>query len=152
MSIIEVCTVFQGISQSIVQALQGNLETEFYAAGAFIFEAGEPAVHFHILEEGRVRLRFNQGGQVAYTLSEPGDIFGWSSMVNQPEYFLTAQSVSRVKVSRIKGTALRQLLQEDPRSGMIFYRSLAEFIGQRLFNSYRATVAVHGERSSLSYG
>lgn len=152
MSIIEVCRPFQGISQPTIQALEGMLEPQLYPAGAFIFQTGEPALYFHVLEEGRVRLRFSQGGQVAYTLSEPGDIFGWSSIVNQPEYSLTAQTVSRAKVSRIKSATLQQVLQNDPLSGMLFYRKLAEFIGERLFNSYKATVAVHGERSSLSYG
>lgn len=152
MSIIELCTMFGGITHATAQGLQGIIESEVYPTGTFIFEAGEPALYFHILEEGRVRLRFSDGGQVAYTLSEPGDTFGWSSMVNQPQYALTAQSVSRVKVARVKGTTLLQLLQNDPASGMLFYRNLADSIGQRLFNSYRATVFVHGERSSQSYG
>lgn len=152
MSIIESCGLFQGIHSTTRKAVEAIADRQSCPAGGFVFQSGEPAQHLYILDKGRIRLRFSDGGQVAYALSEPGEIFGWSSMVNQAAYTLSAQTVSEVSVIQLESKKLEEILAGDPTSGMLFYRNLAEFIGQRLFNSYKATVFVHGERSSLSYG
>jgi len=152
MSVIENSTLFQGFSKEALEQVQEIVERKSYPPGAFIFQGGEPADYLYVLEEGRVRLRFGQSGQVAYALNEPGDVFGWSSLVNQKEYTLSAQSVSAVGVARFEKDRLLRILDSDAPSGMAFFRHLGELIGQRLFDSYKATVSVHGERSSLSYG
>ncbi|MGZ7077621.1 MAG: Crp/Fnr family transcriptional regulator [Candidatus Angelobacter sp.] len=152
MSVIENSTLFQGFSKEALAQVQEAIERKSYSPGALIFQGGEPANYLYVLEEGRVRLRFGQTGQVAYALNEPGDVFGWSSLVNQKEYTLSAQSVSAVSVARFEKDQLLRILENDAPSGMAFFRHLGELIGQRLFNSYKATVSVHGERSSLSYG
>ncbi len=152
MSAIERCNLFRGFNASTLEKVQSATEKKSYPQGSFIFQGGEPANYLYILQEGRVRLRFSQGGQVAYALTEPGDVFGWSSMVGQGEYTLSAQSVTAVTVARLDKGQLLRILEDDTACGMIFFRHLGEFIGQRLFNSYKATVFVHGERSSLSYG
>jgi len=152
MSVIESSTLFQGFREETLAKVLEAMERRSYPAGAFIFQGGEPADYLYLLDQGRVRLRFGQSGQVAYALNEAGDVFGWSSMVNQKEYTLSAQSVSAVSVARFEKNQLLQILENDAPSGMTFFRHLGELIGQRLFNSYKATVSVHGERSSLSYG
>ena len=152
MSILEKCNFFTGVSQNTLAAIEHAVERSSYSSGAVIFQAGEPADYFYVLEDGRVRLRFSEGGQVAYALSDPGEVFGWSSMIDQAQYTLSAQSVSKVSAVRIHKAALAELLNDDPPSGLAFYRNMSVFVGQRLFASYKATVFVHGERSSLSYG
>jgi CRP-like cAMP-binding protein len=152
MSILESCSLFQEFSPTALHPIAELATVQAYESGAFIFQGGEPARYFYVLEEGRIRLRFSEGGQVAYTLNTPGDFFGWSSLVNQAEYTLSAQCVSRVTVMRLESLRFLEIVESDPRAGLIFYRHLADFIGQRLFRSYKATVSVHGERSSLSYG
>ena len=73
-------------------------------------------------------------------------------MANLAEYTLSAQCVLPVRTVRFERRALLRILEADPPSGLLFYRRLSELIGQRLINSYKATVSVHGEKSSLSYG
>jgi CRP/FNR family transcriptional regulator, cyclic AMP receptor protein len=152
MSITEFCGLFQGLNPTTLKQVETISEKHSYAAGTFIFQSGESARYLYILEKGRIRLRFSEGGQVAYTLTDAGEIFGWSSIVNQATYTLSAQTVSDVNIVQLESKKLETILAGDPSSAMMFYRHLAEFIGQRLFNSYKATVFVHGERSSLSYG
>jgi CRP/FNR family transcriptional regulator, cyclic AMP receptor protein len=152
MSILEGCNLFQGVRQTTLEAVEAICEKQSYAAGTFVFQSGEPAQRLYILENGCIRLRFGDGGQVAYTLNHPAEVFGWSSIVNQAAYTLSAQTVSEASVVRLESKRLEHILVGDPSSGMMFYRHLAEFIGQRLSSSYKATVFVHGERSSLSYG
>jgi len=107
-------------------------EKQSYAAGESVFQGGESTRHFYILATERIRLPLSEGGQVAYTSS--------------------AQTVSHLDVVPIESKGLQQILAGDPPSALIFYRHFAEFIGQRLSNSYKAIIFVHGERSSLTYG
>jgi len=152
MSILESCSLFQGFGEKALRPIAELATPQSYAPGMFIFQGGEPAHYLYVLEEGRIRLRFSEGGQVAYTLNAPGDFFGWSSLLHQSEYTLSSQCVSQVRVIRLESARVLEALERDPAAGMAFYRHLADFIGQRLFSSYKATVFVHGERSSLSYG
>jgi CRP-like cAMP-binding protein len=152
MSILTKSTVFSEISGPTLRQIEAIAEPASYSAGTFIFREGDTAQYFYTLENGRVRLRMGQDGQVAYVLSTPGEIFGWASMVDHDDYNLSAQCVVAVRAIRFEGRKLLQILQTDPASGLIFFRRLTEVIGHRLMNSYRATVAVHGEKASLSYG
>ncbi len=152
MSVIESCPLFRGFSKDALHRVEECSTTKTYPTGTFIFQGGEPADYLCILATGRVRLRVGQAGQVAYSLSQSGDVFGWSSMVKQPCYTLSAQSVSEATIIRIERLRLLRIFENDAASGVVFFQNLAELIGQRLFNSYKATVSVHGERSSLSYG
>lgn len=152
MSILTKASLFSEMGEATVRQIRGIGESKSYLPAAFIFHEGDPASHLYVLQEGRLRLRMGEEGQVAYVLSTPGEIFGWASMANHEEYTLSAQCVLPVQAVRFERRDLLRVLEADPPSGMLFYRRLSEIIGQRLINSYKATVSVHGERSSLSYG
>jgi CRP-like cAMP-binding protein len=152
MSILTEASLFSEMSEATLRQIEGVGESKSYLPGVFIFHEGDPASHLYVLKEGRVRLRMGQEGQVAYVLSAPGEIFGWASMANHKEYTLSAQCVLPVHAARFESGDLLRILEEDPPSGLLFFRRLSQIIGQRLINSYRATVSVHGEKSSLSYG
>jgi CRP-like cAMP-binding protein len=119
---------------------------ESYAQGDFIFRQGDPARHFFLLEEGRVRLSLGRGELLAYVASAPGDLIGWSSLVHNDTYTASAECLVPVKVLRIEQEGLDEILHEDPASGMVIFMHLAKLIGRRLVNSYQATLSVQGER------
>lgn len=144
--------LFSGLGESALQAIETFAETKAFLPGTFIFHEGDRASHLYVLQEGRVRLRMGEVGQVAYVLSSPGDVFGWACMANVEEYTLSAQCVLPVRALRWESGKLQRSFEADPTSGALFYRRLSELIGQRLINSYKATVSVHGEKHSLSYG
>ena len=152
MSILTSANLFAELSDASLRQIEAIQETQTYLPSAFIFHEGDPATHLYILQEGRVRLRIGEEGQVAYVLTAPGEVFGWASMAHYPEDTLSAQCVLPVRAVRIERTRLLRVLEADPLSGMLFYRHLSELIGQRLINSYKATISVHGEKPSLSYG
>ena len=152
MSIINEAHLFRGVSKATKEHLRELAEKESHPAGTFLFHGGEPAEHLYLLEEGRVRLRAGEGGQVAYMLSEPGEVFGWSSMVGQKEYTLSAECVVPVKALKFEKKALLHLLEKDPPSGFVVFRHLSELVGQRLASAYQATISVQGIRDAQSYG
>jgi CRP-like cAMP-binding protein len=152
MSIIANAPVFQGVSKVTLKQIEEVAQKKSCAAASFVFHAGDRAEHLYLLDEGRVRLCAGEAGHVAFMVSDPGEMFGWSSMVKHASYTLSAQCVGPARFISIEHTALLHLLEKDPASGFAFYGKLSELIGQRLVNSYRATISVHGERDAPSYG
>ena len=138
--------LFQGITEVTRQRILKSAREESYARGDFIFRRGDPPLHFFILEEGRVRLSLGRGELLAYVVSDPGDLIGWSSLVENATYTASAECLAPVKVLRIEKQRLDEILLQDPASGMIIFKHLASLIGRRLINSYQATVSVQGDR------
>jgi CRP-like cAMP-binding protein len=152
MSILKQARLFSEMSEATLQQIEAIGEAKSYMTGGFIFHEGDPSKHLYILQEGCVRLRLGEEGQVAYLLSSPGETFGWTSMAHHEEYTLSAQCVLPVRIVRFESGGLLRILEADPPSGLLFFRRLSELIGQRLINSYKATVSVHGENRPPSYG
>jgi CRP-like cAMP-binding protein len=144
--------LFQGVGEGTMEQISEMASEEGHAAGTFLFHAGDRADYLYILGAGRVRLRTGEQGYVAYVISEPGEVIGWSSMVEHEEYSSSAECIVPVKVTKIHRNALLPLLEKDAPSGLAFFRHLAGIIGRRLVNCYKATVSVHGERDPRSYG
>ena len=149
---LEKAYLLQGISEQTLQRIVEISREEAHPPGAFLFHAGDPADYLYILGAGRVRLCVGEKGQVANVVSEPGEVIGWSSMVEQEEYTSSAECILPVTVTKIAKSALLQLLEHDPASGLIFFRHLSRIIGQRLVACYKATLSVHGKPNSRSYG
>jgi CRP-like cAMP-binding protein len=138
--------VFQGVNEATRQRILDSAREESYAPGDFIFRRGEPAHHFFILVEGRVRMSVGQGGLLANVVSDPGDLIGWSSLVENETYTASAECLVSLKVLRFEQQRVDEILLQDPASGMVFFKHVATLVGRRLVNSYQATLSVHGER------
>jgi CRP-like cAMP-binding protein len=138
--------LFEGIAEMTRQRILESARENSYAPRDFIFRQGEPARHFFILGEGRVRLSLGQGELLAYVASDPNDLIGWSSLVENETYTASAECLVPVKVLRIEKKRLDEILLQDPISGMTFFKNLAAIIGRRLVKSYQATLSVHGVR------
>jgi len=144
--------LFHGITDAARERIMESAREESYAPKDFIFRKGEPARHFFILGEGRVRLSLGQGELLAYVASEPGELIGWSSLAENQTYTASAECLTPVKVVRIEKQRLDEILVQDPASGMVFYKNLAAIIGRRLVKSYQATLSLYGERESRPGG
>ena len=137
--------LFQGITEVSRQRILESAREESYARGDFIFRRGDPALCFFILAEGRVRLSLGRGELLAYVVSDPGDLIGWSSLVENETYTASAECLVPAKVLRFEQKRLNEILLQDPASGMVIFKHLAVLIGRRLVNSYQATLSVQGE-------
>ena len=139
-------SLFRGITEVTRLRILASAREESYASRDFIFRQGEPALHFFILVEGRVRTSLGRQELLAYVASDPGDLIGWSSLVENETYTASAECLVPVKVLRIAKERLDEILLQDPAGGMAFFKNLAAIIGSRLVKSYQATLSVHGNR------
>lgn len=134
--IIQEANLFKDMSPETANEISKITVEESYEPGTFIFEAGAPARHFYILAEGRVRLSIGTQSEITYTVSVPGEAFGWTGLVDRPTYTATAQCVFHSKVVKIDNEKLLKILEKDTASGMTFFKRLAEAVVQRLIYNY----------------
>jgi len=134
--IIQEANLFKDMSPETANEISKITVEESYEPGTFIFEAGAPARHFYILVEGRVRLSIGTQSEITYTVSVPGEAFGWTGLVDRPTYTATAQCVFHSKVVKIDNEKLLKILEKDTASGMTFFKRLAEAVVQRLIYNY----------------
>jgi CRP-like cAMP-binding protein len=102
-----------------------------------LFRQGEPAGFLYVLVEGAVDLRLKEETTVI-SLTEPSDIFGWSSLVENAQYTASAVCRSPVKVIKIEtGPKLGRILNAYPDVGLVLYRRLAGLFNKRLASIYQ---------------
>jgi CRP-like cAMP-binding protein len=144
--------LFVGLGESIFTELEEALVEEEYDEGDLIFKQGEEAKYLYVLDSGRVRLTVGERGPVSMTIRNPGEVFGWSSVVLNDSYFSTAESLSTTRVRRISGTRIQDVFENNPADGLKFYRRLAKVIRRRLIDSYKSLLTYDSERKPYSYG
>jgi CRP-like cAMP-binding protein len=149
---LEMVALFRGLTDHTRHAVSALAIEESHAKGSFLFQTGDPARHLYVLEQGRVRLKIGGSSHLAVLHCDAGEIVGWTSMAGHPTYTASAECVEAVTVLKFDCVTLAGILEEDPVSGMSFYRGLAEIIGRRLVASYAATISVHGERDPKYWG
>ena len=73
---IQEAALFKGMSKEIINEIAEIMVEESYGEGDFLFQEGDPANYFYILEEGSVRLSFEEKGYIIFTLSNSGKPIG----------------------------------------------------------------------------
>ena len=150
--LIEEANLFRGLRRQFVEGVQKQLVEESHDAGEFLFRLGEPAEYLYILVEGRVRLSIGEKGHIALVASGTGDAFGWSSLLENNTYTASAECLVRSRVTKIARKKLAEFFEQDPATGLQFYKRLAELIAQRLLDTYRLIPAAHGEQRAAPGG
>ena len=65
--------------------------TESYDEGDLLFQQGDPANQFYILLKGRIKLILWETGHAVYIVSNAGEAFGWSSLIDRETYTASAE-------------------------------------------------------------
>ena len=104
------------------------------------------------LFEGTVHLVIKNGGSITYSLSEPGDVFGWSSMLENGKYTASGICATDLKVVKIEKDKLNRIFQNRPEVGFKVLQRLAGVISRRLSNAYRDLLSARSMDTTPSYG
>ncbi|MCA1960495.1 MAG: cyclic nucleotide-binding domain-containing protein [Desulfomonile sp.] len=144
--------LFKGLSQETMTEISRIMVEEDYDKGAVLFTENDPANYFFVLMEGRVRLVVGTHGGIDYTLSNSGEAFGWSSLVDRDFYTARAECVAPTKVIKIEKEKLGKILDKHPESGLLIYKRLAAVVGQRLIRAYDAFLEAQSAERPASFG
>jgi CRP/FNR family transcriptional regulator, cyclic AMP receptor protein len=143
--------LFKDLSREATAEIAGIATAETHDKGSILFTRADPAKYFYTLLEGRVRLTIGRVGEIDYTASREGEVFGWSSMVDRACYTADAECVVPTKVVRIEKERLNGIFDKYPKDGTIFFKRLAAALVQRLLDNYNAFVS-EGSLKGVTYG
>jgi CRP-like cAMP-binding protein len=134
--IIKQADLFQGLSHNFIKDLMAIASTVSYHVGEIVFNSGDPATYFYILIQGSVQIRLGQEGPEVYTGNTIGEVFGWSSLIDRPDFSASAICIEPTSLLRIDRRQFRAVLAKDHHSSLIFFQQLARVLGNRLIQLY----------------
>jgi CRP/FNR family transcriptional regulator, cyclic AMP receptor protein len=132
------CEVFSGLSDEELVQILPLCEERSYAKGSRVFDEGDVADTFYILQEGQVRLEYEICPQPDYCqdatilLDRPGDFMGWSSLVKPRRLTAYGVCVTDIRVVTIDSRRLNELMERDSHIGFVVVKELAGLINNRL--------------------
>ena len=126
--------MFWGMSIDFVKAVTDLAVHISCREGDRLFEIGDPADRFYILLKGNVIME--RGKDKLYTAQQAGEIFGWSALIRQGDYFATVICEAPTVTLRFNCEAVCHLLEQHADSAAIFYKQLARALGSRLLTAY----------------
>ena len=144
--------LLQGMSKDFIKEFMDIAVKESHKSGFSLFLEGDRANHFYVLLKGRIRLTMGEDGQTVYRIDNPGEAFGWSSLVGRDVYSASAECREPTKLLKINVKKLHQILEKEPENGHIFFKRLADTLGNRLIQTYRMISSMPHAAVSPSYG
>ena len=150
--IVKEIDLFRGIDPEVMEEIANICSEEKYTKDTVLFEKGEEAEFFYILEQGTLNLVIKNGGSLIYGLTESGQVFGWSSMVESGVYTASGVCATDLKAVKIEREKLERVFDRHPEVGFKVLKRLAGVISQRLSNAYRDLLSARGQDTTPSYG
>ncbi len=144
--------LFKGIETEVMNQIADICSEENYSKGFVLFKKGEKAENLYILEEGSVHLVIENGGSITYTLNEPGQVVGWSSLVESGQYTASGVCATDLKALKIERDRLDKIFSQYPDAGLKILKRLAAIISQRLTNAYNDLLSARRQDTTPSYG
>ena len=144
--------LFQQIDFEVMNEIAGICSEVEYSKDTTIFERAEKAKCLYILIEGKVYLVIKNGGSISYSLTEPGDVFGWSSMLEHGNYTASGICATDLKAVRIEKDKIIKIFDNHPYVGFKVLQRLAGVISRRLSNAYQDLLSAQVTDATPSYG
>jgi CRP/FNR family cyclic AMP-dependent transcriptional regulator len=144
--------MFWAMDKGFVKAIMDIAESESCKEGDVLFREGDQADNFYILLRGRVKLILGQIGQAVYVVSNAGEAFGWSSLIGRDTYSASAECVLPAKLLKFERQKLQKAVEKDPVNGIVFFKRIAEILGNRLLQSYAMIASASRADVSTSFG
>lgn len=144
--------IFWETGKDFVKEIMDIAVTETHRKGEWLFLEGDPANAFYILLKGHVKLSLGETGHIVYVVSNAGEAFGWSSLIGRNNFSASAECVAESKLLIWDKDKLQEILKKDPANSLLFYKRLAEILGNRLLQSYAIISSVFPAEIPTSYG
>jgi CRP-like cAMP-binding protein len=114
--------------------------------GEVVFRQGDPAQFVYLVVSGSVSLEICAAGagcKQILTLA-PGELLGWSSVLEQLSYTARARAVGDTKLVEVNIAQLLALCDSDPQFGYALMRQVALALAKRLSATRMQLLDVYG--------
>jgi CRP/FNR family cyclic AMP-dependent transcriptional regulator len=106
---------------------------------ATLFAEGRTATHLYIVAEGQIALQkairarhAKHSRRTTIAVCHPGEVLGWSSLIEPYKYTLSAVAWGTSRLVRIDAKMLRRTLDTFPEMGYKIMGALSEVMSRRL--------------------
>lgn len=137
--ILKECPVFSALSDSELNTIASLAVEKQYEAGTTIFEEGDSAKEFLVLQEGKAALQMilperqgQLGRRITVDVVTKDEIVGWSAIVEPYTYTLTGVCLQKVKALSIDGSKLQRLLRDNQHIGYQVLKETIKVVASRL--------------------
>jgi len=130
--------LFAGIADETLARINSLARPEEYPQGGTLYNVGDPADDFFVLESGRVEFLIGRDERTspAGFMLRRGELFGWAALLeSQPARIAKATCLERSTLLRINGKSALRVLEGDPTSGYLVMRRLSSLIARYLAGS-----------------
>jgi CRP-like cAMP-binding protein len=145
---------FSDISPEALDSIASKCELRESKAGDTLFRFEEPAEHLYGLIEGEVELSLvftdrvlkteveyeeavharivDQEKQIVVDAVQPGQVFGWASIIGSGQRTVTAQFTEKSRIFAVAAADLKAMFDADHSLGYFLMKRLAGIISKRL--------------------
>ncbi len=123
---------FEGIDAEVINEIEKDSSVEVYEKGEVIFEKGQPAEFLYILKNGDIDLLVREKDVMICNLVEPGEVFGWSSIVEKGVYTASCVCNLPTKAFKIPKNKIEDIFNRYPKAAVMFYRRLGSIFSKRI--------------------
>ena len=128
--------LFWGMDKDFVKSAMDLSTKENLEEGQAVFEEGDSADAFYILVKGRIKLTLGEKSREVYVAYQPGEIIGWSSLIDRDAMSATATCLEPTIVSRFEKDDFLKIIEANPSQGSTLFQRLATMLGNRLLHLY----------------
>jgi CRP/FNR family cyclic AMP-dependent transcriptional regulator len=120
-----------------------------FKMGQTIFQEGEMANRFYLIESGKVVLESSDGldNPVLIETIGAGDLLGWSWMFSPYTWRFTARAVDPTSAIFFYGTILREYCERDHSLGYELFKRMAPVMIKRMQNAREKLVLLTQKRT-----
>jgi CRP-like cAMP-binding protein len=136
--------IFDFLRPEQVNALSESAEVVKLKAGETVYEQGEKATFFYVVNSGQVTLRLPGKGGVSILIDQlgRGSMFGSCVSFEMRSYVLTAQCTQPTELLKLKAAALKRLLDDDPRMGYAIQSRISQIYFERYIEAMKKLQAI----------
>jgi CRP-like cAMP-binding protein len=131
--------LFSGLPDEALTFLGDNAVEESFASGEVVARQGSPADRFMIVLDGElvVEVPAIAGPALEITRLGPGQVFGWSWLIEPFEWRFHARASSAIRVLDFNGRAILRHCEQDPVFGYALFKRFSALMGSRLESAQR---------------
>jgi len=128
---------FKDIDPEVMNKITAIFNEEDHPKETVLFEKDEAAKSIFILRGGTVNLVIKDGGIFAIPLSNPGEVFGLSGMVEGGIYIASGICATDARVVKIDRDELNAIFDQHPDVGLVLVKRLGAVLSKKLSKLYR---------------
>jgi len=139
---------FQGLDPRHLALIVSCASNVRFAAGEFLFRAGEDANVFFLVREGHVAIEIVPPGVPPHTVQTigAGDVIGWSWLVPPYRWKFDAHAREDTRAVALDGLCLRGKCEADHDLGYELLKRVARVMEERLQAARLQLLDVYGAR------